>query len=457
MSDQIFVHRTHLNFPAEQVFAWHARPGAFERLMPPWEQVQLVERTGAIRDGDRTHVRIRVAGIWLDWIAEHRDYVEGRQFRDVQVQGPMRRWEHLHTFEPAGPDACTLEDRITCELPGGKLGEIIGGRFNRHKLERMFAYRERLLTQDLAVHARYAADRPWTIAITGASGLIGSALTPLLTTAGYTVKHLVRREPREAHEIRWSPDAGDIDAAALAGVDAVVNLAGEPVMGWWNEAKKQRILDSRVNGTRLIAQTLATLDPPPRVLVNASGINYYGSSGGEPVDESSPPGEGFLTETCQAWEAATQPASEAGVRTVMFRLGMVLSPKGGALATMLPIFRAGFAGPLGDGRHWWSWITLDDAIYAITHALFSNAVQGPVNLTSPEPVTNRDFTRTLGKVLGRPTVLPAPRFALRLGFGEMADETMFASARVMPRGLQETGYTFAYPALEPALRHLLGR
>lgn len=305
----------------------------------------------------------------------------------------------------------------------------------------------------------HSLDTPQTLVVAGASGLIGSALVPMLADAGHTVKRLVRREPEAADEIRWSPNEGQLDIAALMDVDAAINLAGESIEGRWTTAKKQRIRDSRINSTRLLAETLARLDPRPRVLVNASAIGYYGDRGDELLDETSPPGEGFLVEACQAWEAAAQPAVDAGIRTVFARLGLVLSPAGGGLAGMLPIFRTGLAGPLGSGKQWWSWVAIDDVVAAIAHALFTpppNAPAGPVNIVAPNPVTNHTFTKTLGKVLHRPTLIPAPRFALHLAFGEMADATMFASARVQPKVLHETGYTFAQPELEPALRHLLG-
>ncbi|MFA9477394.1 TIGR01777 family oxidoreductase [Phycisphaerales bacterium AB-hyl4] len=460
LKQQTYVYRSRFEAPADRVFAWHTRPGAFERLTPPWERVQLVDRQGTIHDGDRTHLRVQTAGVWRDWIAEHRDYVESKQFRDVQVEGPMRRWEHTHLVEPVSDGACMLEDRITYELPMGQLGRLLAGRFTHDKLERMFRYRHAILAQDLAMQNRYATASPQTIAIAGSSGLIGSELVPLLSTAGHKVIRLVRREPKADNEVRWSPDEGHLDLAGLAGVDAVVNLAGESIVGRWTEAKKQRIRDSREKSTRLLAETISKLDPQPSVLVNASAIGFYGDRGDEMLDETSSPGEGFLSEACQAWEASAREAVDAGIRTVFARFGLVLSPKGGALANMLPIFRSGLAGQLGDGQQWWSWVAMDDVIGAVFHALFdesSDAPAGPMNVVSPNAVTNRTFTKTLGKVIRRPTIIPAPRFALHLAFGDMADDAMFASARVQPAVLERTGYEFAQPELEAALRHLLGR
>jgi hypothetical protein len=295
------------------------------------------------------------------------------------------------------------------------------------------------------------------VAITGASGMLGSALTHFLTTGGHAVRPLVRREAGGG-EIAWNPDAGTIDRAALEGVDAVVHLAGENIgMARWDAARKGRIRESRVVGTRLLAETLARLARKPRVLVSVSGIGIYGSRGDEALTEASAPGADFLAETGLAWEAAARPATEAGIRVVHPRFGMVLTPAGGGLARMLPAFELGAGARLGDGRQWMSWVSLDDALGLILHALATPALVGPLNAVAPGAVTNRVFTETLGEVLGRPTLLPAPAVALRLAFGEMADALLLSSQRVVPARAAETGFVFRHPDLRGALRHLLGR
>lgn len=297
------------------------------------------------------------------------------------------------------------------------------------------------------------------VAITGSTGLVGAALVEALEAEGHVVRRLVRREVRDPqHEIRWDPDAGQIDVAALEGVDAVVHLAGESLAGHrWTADFKQKILASRVRGTRLLCDALARLATKPAVLVSASAVGYYGDRGDEVVDESSLPGKGFLADVCQQWEAATQPARAAGVRVVNLRLGVVLSPKGGALAQMLTPFKLGVGGVIGSGRQVLSWISLDDLVSTIRFSLKTAALAGPVNAVAPQPVTNRDFTKTLGKVLGRPTIFPMPAFAARLAFGEMADEMLLGGVRVEPRALRGAGFEFEYPELEAALRHLLGK
>ena len=292
---------------------------------------------------------------------------------------------------------------------------------------------------------------------TGASGLIGSALVPILQKQGHEVVSLTRSEARRPGEFHWDPDRGHIDPAALEGIDAVVHLAGESVAGRWSEEKKRRILESRVNGTRLVSEAIAALDPPPRAMVCASGVGVYGDRGDEPVTEDSPvSADGFLANVVRAWEAAAQPARDAGVRVVNTRFGIVQSARGGALKTQLPLFKAGFGGPLGGGRQYVSWVSIDDTVGAIAFALSHDDLSGPVNVTAPLPVTQAEYARTLGRVLRRPAVLPAPGFAIRLVLGEFAGEVL-EGQRVIPQRLTDSGYAFRHRELERTLRDVLGR
>ena len=292
------------------------------------------------------------------------------------------------------------------------------------------------------------------IAVTGASGLIGSALRPVLQTAGHECVGLART----GAEPSWEPATGTVTPGALDGIDAVVHLAGENIAGGrWSAARKRRIRDSRVEPTRRLSETLARLAAPPRVLMAASAIGYYGDRGDIAVDETAPVGTGFLPQVCQAWEAATDPAREAGIRVVHLRTGIVLTPAGGALGKMLLPFKMGVGGVIGSGAQYMSWVALDDVLGATLFSLTNDTVNGPVNVVAPEPVTNREFTKTLGRVLGRPTIVPMPGFAARLAFGEMADALLLEGARVHPVVLQDAGYRFGYPTLDGALRHVLGR
>jgi uncharacterized protein len=295
------------------------------------------------------------------------------------------------------------------------------------------------------------------IAITGSSGLIGSALTLALDADGHLVRPIVRRAPREdKHEIRWDPAAGTIDATKLSDVDAVAHLAGENIAAHrWTKSFKQRILTSRVQSTNLLCKTLAGLASKPTVLVSASAIGYYGDRGNAPLDESTTAGRGFLADVCQQWEAATIPARDADIRVVNLRIGFVLSGRGGGLAKMLTPFRLGIGGVIGSGQQYMSWIALDDLVRVIQFALSAAALAGPVNAVAPTPVTNREFTKALGRVLHRPTIFPMPAFAARLALGPMADDLLLASARVEPRALTNARFEFQDPQLEPALRHIL--
>lgn len=295
------------------------------------------------------------------------------------------------------------------------------------------------------------------ILVTGSSGLVGSMLVPSLRSHGHEVIRLVRSAPKtSATEIRWNPENEALNAAELEGLDAVVHLAGENLAeGRWTDEKKTRIRESRVKGTRLLSETLARLTQKPKVLVSASAIGFYGNRGDEILTEQSASGDDFLAEVCREWELATAPASESGIRVVHLRFGVILSQKGGALAKMLFPFRMGVGGKIGSGEQYMGWITIDDAVGAIEYALTKEDLRGAVNVVSPNPVTNYEFTKTLGSVLSRPTIFPVPAFAAKLLFGEMAEATLLTSQRVEPARLKEAGFTFKYPDLKSALQHIL--
>jgi uncharacterized protein (TIGR01777 family) len=294
------------------------------------------------------------------------------------------------------------------------------------------------------------------VAIGGATGMLGTAVTAALRARGTEVLRLVRGEPSDAPDaVWWKPAENQIDEEAIAGVDAVLNFSGRTIDERWTDSVKQEIRQSRVKPTRLLAETVARMHPRPHTMLVASGINYYGDRDGEILDETQPRGHGFLADTVVAWESAADPAREAGIRVVNARFGAVLDPQGGALARMLPIFKLGAGGTLGDGRQWFSWVGLEDVVRAVLWMVDHPEIEGGVNVCSPNPVTNAEFTETLGRVLHRPTLARAPEFALKLVFGELAEEVLFASQRAVPRMLLDAGFTFAHPQLEGALRHAL--
>ena len=454
-----FEQSTELPASSEAVYAWHARPGAFERMVPPWDAVRVVERTGGLENG-RLVLEVRIGPLRQRWVAQHRSGTPGLEFVDEQVEGPFASWVHTHRFEPLGPARCRLLDRIVYELPFGAAGELAAGAVAA-RLGRTFRYRHRTLADDLAALARYGTPAPRTIAVTGSTGLIARSLLPFLTAAGHRIRRVVRSGPGP-EDILWDPAAGRLDPGALEGVDAVVHLAGESIAGArWTEEQKRRILDSRTRGTTLLAETLGRLRRPPRVLVSASAIGIYGDRGDELLTERSGlrtgPGTFFVEQVGHAWEAATEPAERAGLRVVRARIGIILTPAGGALPAMMPLFLVGFGGRMGSGRQYMSWIGIDDVVGGLYHALLTESLRGPVNLTAPNALTNTEFTETLGRVLHRPTLFPVPPAALRLVLGRMADELLLSSARVVPERLRASGYVFRHTDLEGALRHVLGR
>ena len=462
---EVFERRVTLPASAASVFAWHARPGAFQRLVPPWEAMKVLSQSGGIEDGGRVELQVRIGPLTKRWIAEHRAFVPGRQFQDVQVGGPFAHFEHTHRISPLtgrsgdgdAERSCELEDHIEYVLPLGSVGRWCGGRFVRQKLARTFRYRHAITLNDIRAHALYEGRPTMKVLVTGGTGLVGSALCPFLTTGGHEVFRLTRSNPTEANDIPWTPHRGDLPKARLEGLDAVVHLAGENIAGArWNAAVKERIRSSRIAGTKLLCESLAQLQRPPKMLVCASAIGFYGDRGADLLNESSPAGQGYLADVCRDWEAATEPARAKGIRVVNLRIGFVLSSKGGGLAKMLLPFKLGGGGIVGSGRQYWSWIALDDVIGSIHHCLMNDRLSGPVNATAPTPATNYEFTKSLGRVLGRPTIIPMPGWAARLALGEMANDLLLSSARVMPNRLSETGYQFRYPSLEGALRHLLG-
>jgi hypothetical protein len=452
----IFEWRSVMPASADEVFTYHARPGAFRRLAPPWQKLLVLEETGDVTAG-RVSFDVWFGPVKRHWVAEMGGAMPGRQFVDRQIDGPFASWEHTHRFVPEGDERSELLDHIEYRLPAGGLTDIVGGGQAGRTLSRLFRFRHERTRLDLERHAVWGDRHALTVAIAGASGLVGSHLADYLTTAGHRVLRLVRRADAGPGEIPWDPAADALYAPALEGVDAIVNLAGVTLGGVWTPSRRRAILESRVQATHTLAGAIARMDAPPPVVVNASAVGAYGSRGGETVTEQMELGTGFLADVCRAWEAAAAPMGEAGVRLVTARFGIVLSAAGGALAAMLPAFRVGLGTRLGDGDQYWAWAELDDVLAAIEWALHDEELEGVVNVTAPEPVTNREFTRILGRVLHRPAALAAPGFALRHGLGGMGEEMFLASQRAVPERLRERGFRFAFPTLEGALRYELGR
>ncbi len=450
-----FVATSRFDVEASELFAWHGREGAVGRLVPPWERVTVVEASGSLADA-RVVFRMRGPVGSMRWVAQHRDYVPGRQFRDEQVSGPFARWVHTHLVDADPAGGSTLTDDVEYALPLGRLGRLVGGAMVRRRLETMFAFRHRRTREDLGRHARHARAPRLRVAVTGSTGLVGSALCAFLTTGGHQVVPLVRRDGVPG--VRWDPVARTIDAKGLEGVDVVVHLAGANVGDRrWTAARKRALVESRVASTRFLVETLRALPRPPRALVCASAIGVYGDRGDEVVGAGGESGPGFLADLVRAWEAEARPAADAGIRVAHLRLGVVLCAKGGALRAMLAPFRLGLGGRLGAGRQWMSWISIDDAVAAFHEAVMDERYAGPIDVTAPWPVRQREFAACLGGVLRRPALAPMPAFAARALFGERANGLLLASTRVEPRRLDELGFVWAQGGLEDALRFELGR
>lgn len=448
--------RTTLPCTPQTLWDWHARPGAFRRLAPPWEDITFLEGDMGLDVGARTVFTIRKGPARIRWEALHTACQAPHRFVDTQEAGPFAKWVHDHRFLPAGDtpsEGTILEDEVTWKPPGGPFGAVAIPALKATNA-RMFRYRHTRTARDLARHAPYAERPRLRVAITGATGLVGTALQAFLTTGGHEVVRVVRRDPKPGDCV-WDVRAGTIDLDALQGVDAVVHLAGAPVSETWTEDHKRAIRESRIQGTSLIADAVTRLDPKPKVLISASAIGIYGVRGDEVVTEHSDLGNDFLAEVGKAWEAAARPAAEAGIRVVHPRIGIVTTSAGAALAKLLPVFRAGGGGPVGSGEQWISWITLDDLIASLHCALFE-PWEGVYNAVCPYPLRQLEQARALGKALSRPAVVPAPAAAVRAMFGEMGETLILGGQRVVPERLEAWGFRWDDLDYEAAVRTNLG-
>jgi uncharacterized protein (TIGR01777 family) len=435
-----------VDFPLAEVFAWHSRPGAMPRLTPPWAPLRVIAEASSLRDGQA------VLGLpgGLRWLAAHQPgaYDPPYRFVDELASQPLRTvlsWRHSHEFAAEGNSRTKVTDRIETPVPGVLLRSMV-------------AYRHRQLADDLAAH-RWSRDLqpdPLTVAITGSGGMIGSQLAALLTTGGHQVIRLVRRAPRSASERRWRPDNPDADL--LAGVDAVVHLAGASIAGRFTPSHKAAVRDSRIEPTLRLAQLAARGRHRPATFVSASAVGIYGPDRGDAMlTEESPRGDGFLADLVADWEDAASAAAEGGVRVVTVRTGIVQTPRGGSLRLLFPLFAAGLGGRLGTGRQWLPWIGIDDMLDVYLRAIVDSGLSGAVNAVAPQPVRNIDYTRALASALHRPAVLPVPSIGPRLLLGrEGAEELANAGQRVVPRRLELAGHRFRHPVVDQALAHLLG-
>jgi uncharacterized protein (TIGR01777 family) len=447
-----FEYRSTVNASSEDLYRYHLNPGAFQRLTPPWEPVEVAEKDDGINEGTIRNLKVGPKPFQMSWKALHESFVENSQFVDRQLEGPFRSWSHLHKFERLDEDRARLNDLIEYELPL----QIPAAFLVDMKLRPMFRYRHRQTARDLATIALFpgplrASASPLTVGVTGAGGFVGSRLASLLEVAGHKVRRLTRGHQSRPGEAVWWPEP---DLSALEGMDAVVHLAGEPVAQLWTKAVKEKIYYSRVEGTKRLCRALSDLKSPPKTLISTSATGFYKQQSDHAVDETAPPGEGFLSEVCQDWEAATEVAQQAGMRVCRLRIGLVVGAGGGFLAPQLPAFRLGLGAVLGDGRQKQSFVDLDDVVGAIYHLLHRTDLQGVFNGTAPNPVTQAQFARRLAEACSRPLWMKIPEAPVRAFLKEQAD-MLFEGVAAMPTRLTESGYKFLAPTLGESLEHHL--
>lgn len=451
-----FIFRSSYSCSVNELYDWHSRKGALERLIPPWENTSVIRRKGGLDQGGEVEMRMHFGPLPFRWVAHHIENDPGKSFRDIQFRGPFSHWSHSHIFhEHETGEGSTLEDRIAYRLP---LHSLVPGFVKKHlvkTLKRTFTHRERTLTADLHLHSQ-CESKPLRILISGASGVLGRALIPLLTTGGHEVWSLVRRKVRPVkNELYWNPLTWKIDD--LPHFDAVIHLAGEYIgLGRWTTEKKKVIIESRTRGTSLLAETIANHPDPPEVFLCASAVGYYGDSEDVLVEEQSPSGNDFISEVCRLWEDSAQPAERAGIRTVLMRIGVSLSPQGGALQRLLSTYPF-LIRSFGSGKQYVSWISSDDTISAIYHAICAKQLRGPVNICAPEPVTNQDFMKILAGVSERPRLFSVPTFLLKAIYGQMAREILLSGCKCSCQKLLDSGFVFRHPTLEKALTDMLGK
>ena len=456
-----YRHETVVEADAESTFAWFEHEGSFRRLMPPWEVAEEVRADESLEVGSQRVFKFPMGPLKMTWVAEHTGYNPPHFFSDTMVKGPFWSWDHDHHLEEENGFTKVI-DEISYQVPFGPLGNlvdrILGGLLVRGRISQMFTARELRLQRDMAQHSKYSDLPRRKILVAGSSGTIGTQLVAFLDTGGHEVWRLVRRKPKEnANELEWDPPSGELSSEILEGFDTIIHLGGEGIGDKrWSSKRKKAIRDSRVDSTSLISEAILGMENKPEVMILASAIGYYGNRGEEELDEESELGQGFLPDVCADWESAAMKVEEAGVRTVFLRTGIVLTATSGALGKMLLPFQLGAGGPMGGGKQWMSWISLDDEIYAIHHLLMNKGSSGVYNLTSPEPVRQKTFAKVLGRVLRRPAVAPIPGFAIKLLFGQMGVSLTLESQKVMPNRLIDEGFEFLHGGLEDALRDSLG-
>lgn len=455
MKSAVVEHTVPVSVPAEELFRWHERPGALERLSPPWQRVD-VRRRARLEAGERAQLELRWGPLKKEWVARVESARAPEGFTDIQETGPFGAWRHEHLMEEREGGGSCLRERVTYRLPGWLSRCGLARREADRQIRRFLLFRANRLRADMERSLRWGDLRGKRVLISGRSGLIGRRLGVYLQTLGCEVAGLSRKRDGDGW-IRWDPERKELKPAVLEGWDAIIHLAGEPIAGGrWTTKRRRRIRDSRVQSTRLLVERLQNVQKKPEVFLCASGVNFY-EQGGSEHTETSPAGSGFLAEVCQEWEAEARKVEQLGIRAVQVRTGVVLDPGGGALGAMLPVFRAGLGGPVGNGRQGFPWIGMDDLLDIYVRAWTEGGLRGPINAVAPEAVDNGGFSRMLGRVLRRPSVLPFPAGLIQLALGDLGRETLLGDLHIRPAALEAHGHPFRHARLEDCLRFLLGR
>lgn len=431
--------------------------------------MNLIDQKGGINNGAISVFRINVGPITFKWVAKHFGYIHNLQFQDKMIKGPFKKWVHTHSFISQGQNQCIIEDKIEYMPRFGKIGSKILQKRMQNYLNQLFLYRSRILVNDLFLE-KITQEKGKRILISGSHGLIGSSLIPLLTSIGrHKISRLVRKvknnnmdllpetNKEDKKSIFWDPQYNKLDPYELEGFDIIIHLAGENIFGRWTDTKKQRIFDSRVGSTKLLSESLTKLSHPPSLLICASAIGYYGDRPNEYLTEDSNPGKGFLSEVCQKWEKATKEATEIGIRVVNTRFGVVLTPKGGILQKLLSPFKLGLGITIGNKDQYISWVSIEDVIKSIFYSITNTSIKGPINIVSPNPVSNLEFSDILKKIFNPKLSMSISQNIPKLIFGEMSKEVLSTNTYVIPKKLVSTDYKFFSSELEDSLRFLLGK